>query len=74
MGLFRRLLGQPDAPTARVVMIASVDQHVAGEKYDLPIEVADRFIIRGYAEGNLSREFSEDEIVALKGNGQTVSV
>jgi hypothetical protein len=74
MGLFRRLLGESSSPVARVRMIASVDSHVAGEQYDLPLEIADRYIVRGYAEGNLSREFSDDEMLALRGNPQVVGL
>lgn len=71
MGLLDRFRG---SPTSRVRMIASVDQYVAGEQYDLPVEVSDRFIVRGYAEGRLSRDFSESEIHALSVNSQTVGV
>ncbi len=34
---------------------------VAGQEYDLPKAKADELIVKGYAEGNLSREFSDDE-------------
>ena len=59
---------------SRVTMIASVDEFVAGETYDIPVPLADRFIVRGYANGSLSREFSADERAALKANAQVVSV
>lgn len=71
MGLLDRFRGEP---TSRVHMVASVDQYVAGEQYDIPVGLADRFIVRGYAEGRLSREFSESEIHALSVNAQTVGV
>jgi hypothetical protein len=61
-------------PTARVLMLLSVDQFPAGESFDLPVEVADRFIIRGYASGELSREYSEEELVALHRNHQVVNI
>jgi hypothetical protein len=55
-------------------MLASVDdQHVAGEQYDLPVELADRYVIRGYAEGALSRDYTPAEISELGGNPQVVS-
>ena len=72
MGLFDRLRREHGAPVARVHMILSVGRHVAGEQYDLPVEVADRYVARGYAEGNLSREYTGDELVALRGNPQVV--
>ena len=54
-------------------MLPSVgSDHVAGEQYDLPVSVADRYVARGYAEGKLSREYSADELVALMGNPQVV--
>jgi hypothetical protein len=61
-------------PTSRVRMILSVDEWPAGEQFDLPVEVADRFIIRGYAEGELSREYSPAEQNAMHANSQTVGV
>lgn len=73
MGLFQFLRGADQQPTIRVRMIASVDAaHVAGEQYDLPVDLADRYIARGYAEGVLSRAYSEDELVALKGNDSQI--
>lgn len=71
MGLLDRFRSDP---ASRVRMIASVDQYVAGEQYDLPVGVADRFIVRGYAEGELSREYDPSEIHALSVNAQTVGV
>jgi hypothetical protein len=61
-------------PTLRVHMLLSVDEFPAGESFDLPVEVADRFIIRGYAEGELSREYSAEERNAMHSNSQVVSV
>jgi hypothetical protein len=61
-------------PTSRVTMILSVDQFPAGESFDLPVEVADRFIIRGYATGDLSREYTPEEQSALHRNHQVVNV
>jgi phosphoribosylaminoimidazole-succinocarboxamide synthase len=54
-------------------MLLSVDEYVAGELYDIPVEVADRFIIRGYATGDLSREYSPEERTLLHQNHQVVT-
>jgi hypothetical protein len=62
------------AKMSTVKMINSVGEHVAGEKVKLPPEEADRFIILGYAEGELSREFSEEERAAFQSRTQEVSV
>lgn len=61
-------------PRTRVRMLLSVDEFVAGECYDISVEVADRFIIRNYAEGQLSREYSADEQSAMHANHQVVQV
>jgi hypothetical protein len=59
----------------RVQMIVSVGgDHVAGKQYDLPVEIADRYVARGYAAGSLSREYDADELQQLKGNPQVVNV
>jgi len=57
-----------------VRMINSVDEYVAGEEIDLDPEVADRFILRGYAEGELSKEFSDSERAAVEGEHQVVNL
>ena len=62
------------AKMSTVRMINSVGEHVAGEKVKLPPEEADRFIILGYAEGDLSREFSEEERAAFSERRQEVSI
>lgn len=72
MGLLEKLWRRE--PHARVRMILSVGELPAGEQFDLPVEVADRFIIRGYAEGQLSREYSPEEKTALHQNHQVVGV
>jgi len=68
LDMFRR------EPTSRVKMALSVDEFPAGEQFDLPVELADRFIIRGYAEGILSREYTPEEKSALHANHQVVGV
>ena len=55
-------------------MINSVGEHVAGTKVNLQADEADRFILRGYAEGDLSREYSEEEQTAIRADHQEVSV
>lgn len=69
MSLIAKLRGH-----RRVQMVASVGEHVAGRQYDLPVEVADRYVARGYATGSLSREYSADELQQLKGNPQVVKL
>lgn len=58
----------------RVRMTHSVEDYVAGEQYDLPVDIADRYLARGYAEGSFSREYSEADLIALRGNGQIAQV
>jgi hypothetical protein len=72
MGLFDMFRREP---TIRVEMIVSAAEYVAGIAYDLPVEIADRFIARGYARGEYSRTYDEHELSALRGNDhQSVSI
>lgn len=65
MGLFRR---SPSEPVSRVRMLVSVGgDHVAGEQYDLPVSIADRYVALGYAAGELSRAYTPDELASLRG-------
>ena len=57
-----------------VRMINSVDEYVAGEEHDLDDETSDRFVVLGYAEGVLSREFTDEERQEITGTAQEVSV
>jgi hypothetical protein len=57
-----------------VQMIHSVGEHAAGEQVELPDEQADRFIVCGYAQGELSRDYSDDELATLTEGHQEVSV
>ena len=57
-----------------VRMINSVDDFVAGEEYDLDDETSDRFIVAGYAEGDLSRDYPDEERNEMLGIHQAVSV
>jgi hypothetical protein len=73
MSVFSRLFKKDD-PNMRIVMINSVDDYVAGVTYDLPTAVADTFIVRGYAKGTLSRDYSTDELTAIYANPHRVDV
>lgn len=57
-----------------VKMIHSVGDYVAGESYEIPDDEADRFVILGYAEGSLSREFTDEERQSLAATNQAVTV
>jgi len=57
-----------------VKMVNSVGEHVAGEEVELSEEEADRFVLLGYAEGELSREYDLEEVAALRAEHQEVSV
>jgi hypothetical protein len=71
MGLFDRFRREP---VARVRMVLSVGEFPAGEQFDVPVPVADQWIARGYAEGNLSREFTSEELAELRANVQVVKL
>jgi len=58
----------------KVTMINSVGEHVAGTEVELPDEEADRFILLGYAKGDLSREYTSEEQDALRAKHQGVSL
>lgn len=57
-----------------VTMINSVAEHAAGEEVELSEEEADRFILLGYADGVLSRDYTVDERNAFQAEQQAVSV
>jgi hypothetical protein len=56
----------------RVHMLVSVNERAAGTRHRLPRELADQYILKGYATGKLTRPYSEQERVALTFNSQTV--
>ena len=58
----------------KVTMVNSVGEYVAGEEYEISDEEADRFIVLGYAEGEPSREYTDEEREALRADTQEVSV
>jgi hypothetical protein len=56
-------------------MVHSVGElYVAGQEYDLDDATGERFVILGYAEGELGREILPDEFNALDEGNQQVSV
>ena len=66
----------------QITMITSVFGHnpdgsdyelVAGEEKFVDADRADEFIIKGYATGNLSRDFSDDEQNQIKSNVQYIT-
>lgn len=77
MGWLDRLRGDKP-PTTRVLMLVSTatEDHdlVAGNEYKLPVEMADVFIAKKYATGNLSREIPEDELADLTALDQRTDV
>lgn len=58
----------------KVTMVNSVGEYVAGEEYEIEDAEADRFIVLGYAEGELSQEYTDEEREALRADTQEVSV
>jgi len=54
-------------------MINSVDDNVAGTEIDLPDDLSDLFIIKGYATGELSRDYEQAERAEILKDHQTVS-
>jgi len=55
-------------------MVNSVGEYVAGESYEISDEIADRFVILGYAEGELSREYNAEERDAFQRDVQKVGI
>jgi hypothetical protein len=74
MGLISRLTG-PKTPVKMLVSVAGdAGEFIAGKQYKVDPDLADQLIARGYAAGGMSRVFSDDEMLALRGNGQTVEL
>lgn len=46
----------------------------AGKEYWLDADLADNFIIRGYADGNLSRNYSDDELAEIRAGVHTINL
>jgi len=57
-----------------VTMLNSVDENVAGSEIDLPDDLADYFIIKGYAEGQLSRDYTDVERTEILTGHQVVKL
>lgn len=72
MGLRDWLNRNVEQPTTRVHMTHSVDEYVAGNAYDLPVELADQWLLKGYCTGSLSREHTPDEIYEIRYLQQSV--
>ena len=45
---------------------------VAGKPYWVDQEKADEFIVKGYAEGIMSRKYSDDEVAAIRSSIQVI--
>ena len=45
----------------------------AGLTYWVDADKADEFIVKGYAEGILSRDYSDDEVAAIRASIQVIS-
>lgn len=57
----------------KVRMINSVGDVAAGQEVELSDELSDRYILLGYAEGELSRDYDDAEQAAMRENHQVVS-
>jgi len=57
-----------------VRMINSVGDQPAGVEVELDTETADRFIVLGYAEGELSRDYNVEELAEMHASHQTVTL
>ena len=55
----------------QVVMMVSVgvsddEQYLGGLSYWMPTEMADQWILKGYAKGTLSREYTPEEVSEMR--------
>lgn len=57
----------------KVLMLVSVGDHEAGKTFNLPTALADEYVAKGYAQGKLSRPFSDQELNLLRANDQVVN-
>lgn len=76
-GAFNVALGapQPDPEAAyvsEVKMLRSYGDLPAGETFVLPCDVADRLILKGAADGKLSRAWTPEEQAQVRAGVQTV--
>jgi hypothetical protein len=58
----------------KVTLLASVSEHAAGQTIELDTETADRWILLGYAEGDLSRAYDHVEVETIEAFHQVVQV
>jgi len=59
---------------SKVTLLNSVAEHAAGQTLELDDETADRWILLGYAEGELSRAYDQVEVEALNVDHQVVTL
>jgi len=74
----------PFKPQTRITMVQDVGGKfenpiyryslAAGKSYWVDEDIADNFIIKGYASGKLSREYSDDERAQIRSSVQTVTM
>jgi len=55
-----------------VTMVNSVDDYVAGEQYEIDDATAERFVVLGYALGDIGRDLSPEEIAAAAEGHQAI--
>jgi hypothetical protein len=79
--VFKPIYRRPFMPQTQVKMLNSVFgrnpdgssyECVAGEEVYIDQDQADEFILKGYADGQLSRNFSDDEVAQIKSNVQYI--
>lgn len=59
---------------SKIVMVKSVGPLAAGTVVKLDPATADEYILKGYAKGSLSREYSDQERAVLGADDQVVTV
>jgi len=84
--VFTPVVRDPLKPQTKIKMLTSVHGRfqpvrgqpqqrydlVAGKSYWVDQEKADEFIVKGYAEGILSRAYSDDEVAAIRATIQVI--
>ncbi len=68
--LSKRPQGPPLFPVEMLVSVGG--DYIAGETYLLPADDADALILKGYADGALSREYGNAEVQAARSTQQVV--
>lgn len=81
--VFKPVRRNPLKPQTRIRMINSVHGYfrdgshyslTAGLTYWVDEEKADEYIVKGYAEGDLSRVYSDDEVAAIRSSITVISL